>query len=49
MSLVNLTLVTGSDEPLDIINQHQRPEAEQKPGLDYKDAFVPKVIMSLLD
>ena len=49
MSLANLALVTGSDEPLDIFNQHQPPEVEQKPGPDCKDIFVPEVIMSLLD
>ena len=49
MSLANLALVIGSDEPLDFIDQHQPPEAEQKLGPDCKDTFVPKVIMSLLD
>ena len=47
--LANLALMTGSDEPLDVFNQHQPPEAEQKLGLDCKDTFVPKVIVSLLD
>ena len=49
MSLANLALVAGPDEPLDVFDQHQPPEAEQKPCLDCKDTFVPEVIVSLLD
>ena len=41
--------MTGLDKPLDIIDQHWPPEAEQKQGPDCKDTFVPEVLVSLLD
>ena len=49
MSLAHLALVAGSDEPLDVIDQHWPPEAEQKLGSDCKDTLVPEVIVDLLD
>ena len=46
--LVDLALVTGLDEPLDIINQHRPPEVKQQARADREDTLVPEVIMSLL-
>ena len=33
-SLVNLTFVASADVPLDIVNQHRPPEAQQQTHLD---------------
>ena len=46
--LADLALVTGLDEPLDIVNQHRPPEVKQQVLADREDTLVPEVIMSLL-
>ena len=41
--------MTGSNEPLDIVNEVGPPETKKQAGMDRKDTFVSEVIMSLLD
>ena len=48
-SLTELAFVTGSNEPLDIVNKVGPPEMKEQAGTDRKDTFVSEVIMSLLD
>ena len=48
-SLTKLVLVTGSNKPLNIINEMWPPELKKQVGMDRKDIFMSEVIISLLD
>jgi hypothetical protein len=47
--LADLTFVTCTDIPLDVVDEQRPPEAQKESSTDCEDTFVPEVIMSLLD